>query len=84
VVSVHPSLQVVVPAGAYWKRALATPEPESVAVPESVTSPRRGEPGFVRVTEVGDVLSAVAPALSALSTLSTWLPPAPSTTDLTT
>jgi len=42
-VSVHPSLQVVVPLGAYWKRAVATPDPESVAVPESVTSPRNGD-----------------------------------------
>ncbi len=36
-VPVHPSLHVVVPVGAYWKRAVATPEPESVAVLESVT-----------------------------------------------
>jgi len=36
------------------------------------------------VTELGETLSAVAAGLSELLALSTWAPPAPLTTDLTT
>src|SRR5215212_2832294 len=84
VVAVQPVVQLDPPAGAYWKRTEATPEPESAAVPASVTVPRRGDPGSVIVTALGGVASAVAAALSLLFKLSSGAPPAPVPTARTT
>ena len=85
VVAVQPVVHVEVPAGAYCMRTAATPEPLSVAVPESVTVPRNGVPGSETETDPGATASDVAAALSGLSArLSRSTPPAPATTARTT
>ena len=51
---------LVLPAGAYCFCTDATPEPLSVAVPESVIDPRSGEPGLTIVRPLGGSASEVA------------------------
>ena len=53
---VQMSVQVGPPAGRYWSVVLATPEPPSVPVPATETTPVSGEPALV-VVAVGAVLS---------------------------